>query len=59
MIFYDYDKNMIKENLTIEQICEFLNEFHAEPIINNNIIIAKTICHNPFENLENASHKLY
>ena len=59
MTFYDYDKNMIKENLTIEQICEFLNEFHAEPIINNNIIIAKTICHNPFENLESASHKLY
>lgn len=53
------DKDNIKNNLTIEQIFNFLSDLKAEPIIKNNIIISKTICHHKFNDLEEASHKLY
>ena len=49
----------IKNNLTIEQIKDLLFSFGADPIIKNNIIISKTVCHNDKEHLNNASYKLY
>ena len=53
---YTYDKNFIKENLSNSQIIELLEEWEADPQENNNIIISKTICHNP---CGCGSHKLY
>lgn len=53
------DKDNIKNNLTIEQIFNLLSELHGEPIIKNNIIISKTICHHSINELDEASHKLY
>lgn len=54
---YDYDLNYIKENLTEEQIIELLTEFGAEPNKqNDNIIVCRTICHNPSGE---GSYKLY
>ena len=55
-MFYDYNKNEIKENLTLENIEEILNDFNAEPTRNGDIIIARTVCHNP---CGCGSHKLY
>lgn len=46
----------IKNNLTIEQIYEFLLESGGEPQIHNDIIISRTICHNP---PGHGSFKLY
>ena len=43
----------IKNNLTIEDIYKILDFYKSNPIIKNNIIIAKTICHG------GDSHKLY
>ena len=43
----------IKNNLTLEQIQKLLINFNAEPILKNEIIIAKTVCHC------GNSHKLY
>lgn len=37
----------IKNNLTIDQIYEFLAEMGGEPQIHHDIIISRTICHNP------------
>lgn len=37
----------IKNNLTIEQIQEFLFEAGGDPQTHDNIIISRTICHNP------------
>ena len=42
---YEYDKDFIKENLTIEQVKELLAEFGGDPEIHNGIIISRTICH--------------
>lgn len=56
---YAYDLFKIKDSLTQDQVFQFLTEFHGEPYIRNDIIISKTICHNNFDNLNNASHKLY
>lgn len=50
---YEYDKNFIKENLTIDQIQELLFEWDGEPELHNNILVSKTICHC------GQSHKLY
>ena len=55
---YEYDIEF-KNELTIEQICELLEEFHAEPRVNGDVIISKTVCHNPISELNHASHKLY
>ena len=37
----------IKNNLTIDQIYEFLADAGGEPQIHGDIIISRTICHNP------------
>ena len=37
----------IKNNLTIDQIYEFLAEAGGEPQLHDNLIISRTICHNP------------
>ena len=48
-----YDKDFIKENLTVEQVFDLLTELDAEPRMQNGNIVAKTICHC------GNSHKLY
>lgn len=53
---YDYDKDKIKSELTLEQIEEILTEFGGEPIRKGDVIISRTICHNP---IGEGSHKLY
>ena len=50
---YSYDKDEIKQNLTIEQVEEVLAEFGGEPRLQKEIIVSKTICHC------GQSHKLY
>ena len=50
---YRYDKDEIKQNLTIEQIMDLVAELGGEPILQNNFFTAKTICHG------GESHKLY
>ena len=55
---YEYSIEF-KNELTIEQICDLLEEFHGEPRVNGDTIISKTICHNPVSELNQASHKLY
>lgn len=37
----------IKNNLSVEQVYEFLVEFGGEPTLHGNMIISRTICHNP------------
>lgn len=55
---YKYDKNSLKENLSIEEVFELVNELGGEPkMMTENIFTAKTICHNL--NTSNASRKLY
>ena len=54
---YKYDKEELKKELTLEQVYDLLTELGAEPILKDNYIICKTICHN--SDLANASHKLY
>ena len=53
MNIYEYDKNLIKNSLSLEQIYSFLDDLGAAPQMQGNIIINKTICHN------GNSHKLY
>lgn len=48
-----YNKEEVKENLTIEDIYDLLEFLEAEPQMYSNYIIAKTICHS------GESHKLY
>ena len=50
---YKYNKDEIKENLTIEQVLDFVAELGGEPIMHNNFFTAKTICHG------GEAHKLY
>ncbi len=50
---YSYDKDKIKENLTLEDIESLLIEFNAEPIKKGNTLISRTVCHG------GDSHKLY
>ena len=53
---FQYNKDEIKESLSIEQVFDFLSEFGGEPQIRGNIIVSKTICHN---HKGEGSHKLY
>lgn len=53
---YNYDKEKIKNSLDMSQIVDLLTEFEAEPIVRNDTIICRTICHN---NRGEGSHKLY
>ena len=50
---YDYNKDEIKNSLTLEQINDYLGELGGEPQWQNNLIVAKTICHC------GESHKLF
>lgn len=53
---FEYNKDEIKESLTIEQIYELLESLGGEPRYSNSIIVSRTICHNP---PGEGSHKLY
>ena len=44
-MIYDYDKDGIKNSLTIEQINDLVAELGGEPEIQGSTIIARTICH--------------
>lgn len=48
VIMYKYDKNTLKENLTIEEILDLINELGGEPILDNNFF--KLLSNKPFEN---------
>ena len=48
-----YNKNTLKENLSIEEVFDLVNELGGEPRMNNDHFVAKTICHH------GDSHKLY
>ena len=37
----------IKNNLTIDQVYEFLTDMGGEPQIHHDVIVSRTICHNP------------
>ena len=50
---YSYDKDEIKNSLTIEQVESFVAELGGEPIREGDKIVCKTICHC------GNSHKLY
>lgn len=52
-----FDKDEIKNSLTIEQVEQFLAEHGGEPIKRIGCLVSRTICHNPPD--ANASHKLY
>lgn len=52
-----FDKDAIKESLTIEQIEQFLADHGGEPIRRIGCLVSRTICHNAAS--DNASHKLY
>ena len=53
MNIYEYDKNAIKNSLSTEQVCSFLDDLGAAPQPQGEIILNKTICHC------GNSHKLY
>lgn len=42
---YEYDKDEIKNSLTIEQMFDYLAELGGEPQLQGEIIICRTICH--------------
>lgn len=44
-MIYDYNKDEIKNSLTIEQVNELVAELGGEPQIQGSAIIARTICH--------------
>ena len=48
-----YSKELVKDNLELEDIYSILDYFNAEPEMFSNYIVAKTICHG------GDSHKLY
>ena len=52
-LLYDYNKDEIKNSLTIEQVTEYIAELGGEPNPLPDIILCKTICHG------GDSHKLY
>ena len=53
---YKYNKDELKESLTLEQVADLVAEFGGEPQIRDGIIVSKTICHNP---AGEGSYKLY
>ena len=50
---FKYDKDTLKENLTIEEVFDLVSELGGEPIMGNGLFTARTICHG------GDSHKLY
>ena len=54
---YKYDKDEIKNNLTIEQVFDLVMELGGEPMmLDGNAFVSRTICHNV---LGEGSRKLY
>ncbi len=53
----NFNKDEIKESLSIDQIEQFLADHGGEPIKRIGCLVSKTICHNPAT--DDASHKLY
>lgn len=51
-----YDKDKIKNSLTIEQVFDLVSELGGEPIMNSGYFTSQTICHN---HPGDGSHKLY
>ena len=51
-----YNKDEIKNSLTIDQVFDLVTELGGEPIMNNGYFTAQTICHN---HPGDGSHKLY
>ncbi len=51
-----FDKDQVKNNLSIEQIRDICAELGGEPRLSGDTLICRTICHNP---LGQGSHKLY
>jgi hypothetical protein len=52
-----FDKNEIKNSLTIEQVEQFLAEHGGEPVKRIGTLVSRTICHNPADG--QGSYKLY
>ena len=52
-----FDKDAIKEELTIEQVEQFLADHGGDPVKRIGCLVSRTICHNPATS--DASHKLY
>ena len=52
-----FDKDEIKNSLTIEQVEQFLAEHGGEPVKRIGTLVSRTICHNPADG--SGSHKLY
>ena len=50
---FKYDKDTLKENLTIEEVFDLISELGGEPTMGNGLFTARTICHG------GDSHKLY
>ena len=53
---FKYDKDTLKENLTIEEVFDLVSELGGEPIMNSGYFTCQTICHN---HPGDGSHKLY
>lgn len=53
----NFDKDEIKNSLTIEQIEQFLADHGGEPVKRIGALVSRTICHNPADG--SGSHKLY
>ena len=52
----EYNKDELKENLSLENVFSLVEELGGEPIYTNFGFVAKTICHNP---PHQGSMKLY
>lgn len=50
---FKYNKDSLKEKLTIEEVFDLVSELGGEPIMGTNFFTSKTICHG------GESHKLY
>ena len=53
---YKYNKDELKQSLTIEQVYELTADLGGEPIMEGNTFKSRTICHNP---AGQGSYKLY
>ena len=53
---YKYDKDSLKESLTLDQVYELIVDLGGQPQMNHNFFISKTICHNY---IGEGSYKLY
>ena len=51
-----YDKDKIKNSLSLDQVFNIVSELGGEPVMNNGYFVSETICHN---HAGDGSHKLY